>query len=186
MKRVKAREAEKKTACKVHIKVTAYITLQGADTYSTTHACCSTFASPHMALLYCQTFPHAELPVCHLTRYWYILKHATYSITSASPCMAWVIYSPMQTCSIGSVHDNTTHIVVPSHNDSRAVQLKYHSMNKEEMNAIAEAQNKGDMDLLYKHPRLKSIAGQGVITIKLNSVDRLVHPSWWRGGHKHV
>lgn len=66
------------------------------------------------------------------------------------------------------------------------IKLKYHSMNKEEMNAIAEAQNKGDMDLLYKHPRLKSIAGQGVITIKLNSVDRLVHPAWWRGGHKHV
>ncbi len=92
----------------------------------------------------------------------------------------------MHTCSIGYVHSNTTHIVVPSHNDSCLVQLKYHSMNKEEMNAIAEAQNKGDMDLLYKHPRLKSIAGQGVITIKLNSVDRLVHPSWWRGGHKHV
>ncbi len=91
----------------------------------------------------------------------------------------------MHTCSIGSIPDSTPH-VVPSQNDSRAMQLKYHSMNKEEMNAIAEAQNKGDMDLLYKHPRLKSIAGQGVITIKLNSVDRLVHPAWWRGGHKHV
>ncbi len=95
-------------------------------------------------------------------------------------------FSSMHTCSIGSFPDNTTHIVVPPHHDSRAVQLKYHSMNKEEMNAIAEAQNKGDMDLLYKHPRLQSIAGQGVITIKLNSVDRLVHPAWWRGGHKHV
>ena len=66
------------------------------------------------------------------------------------------------------------------------MQLKYHSMNKEEMDAIAEAQEKEDMDLLYQHPRLKSIAGQGVITINLKSVDRLVHPSWWRGGHKHV
>jgi len=91
-------------------------------------------------------------------------------------------YSTLHTCSIGSILDNSTHIVVSPHDDSRAMQLKYHSMNKEEMNAIAEAQNKGDMDLLYKHPRLKSIAGQGVITIKLNSVDRLVHPSWWRGG----
>lgn len=66
------------------------------------------------------------------------------------------------------------------------IKLKYHSMNKEEMDAIAEAQSKGDMDILYKHPRLKSIAGQGVINIKLNSVDRLKRPSWWRGGHKHV
>jgi len=95
-------------------------------------------------------------------------------------------FSTMHTCSVSSVHDNTTHTVIPPFDDSRVVQLKYHSMNKEKMNAIAEAQNKGDMDLLYKHPRLKSIAGQGVITIKLNSVDRLVHPAWWRGGHKHV
>ena len=137
-----------------------------------------------MALLYCHTFPQAELPVrhmvlvhsqaCHVWHYLCVTLHGMGDIFSHA------------TCRIGSVNDNTTHIVIPSHNDRRAVQLKYHSMNKEEMNAIAEAQNKGDMDLLYKHPRLKSIAGQGVITIKLNSVDRLVHPSWWRGGHKHV
>ena len=54
------------------------------------------------------------------------------------------------------------------------------------MAAIAEAQTKGDMSILYKHPRLKSIAQQGVITIKINSVDRLVAPSFWRGARKHV
>ena len=94
-------------------------------------------------------------------------------------------FSTMHTCSIGSIAGNTSRVVPPCE-DNPAVQLRYHSMNKEEMNAIAEAQNKGDMDLLYKHPRLKSIAGQGVITIQLKSVDRLVHPAWWRGGHKHV
>lgn len=66
------------------------------------------------------------------------------------------------------------------------MQLKYHKMNKEEMGAIADAQLKGDMDILYQHPRLKSIAGQGVITIKLKAVDHLITPSWWRGSHKHV
>lgn len=59
-------------------------------------------------------------------------------------------------------------------------------MSKDDMAAIAEAQTKGDMSILYKHPRLKSIAQQGVITIKINSVDRLVAPSFWRGARKHV
>ncbi len=185
MKRVKAREAKKKTACKVHIKVQACITLGGTDTLS--------------------IMPHAALPLHHLTRRCNIVRDAraqsylcitlsgteTYStmhacsMTFASRCMA-LTRSSVHTCSVGSIPDNNTQIVVPACDDNCAVQLKYHSMNKEEMNAIAEAQSKGDMDLLYKHPRLKSIAGQGVITIKLNSVDRLVHPSWWRGGHKHV
>ena len=66
------------------------------------------------------------------------------------------------------------------------LQLKYHPMKKDEMDAIAEAQSKHDMSILYNHPRLKSIAGQGVITIKLKSVDRMVRPAYWRGTHKHV
>ena len=66
------------------------------------------------------------------------------------------------------------------------LQLKYHAMDQEEMDAIAEAQLKHDMSILYHHPRLKSIAGQGVITIKLKAVDRLVRPAYWRGTHKHV
>ena len=59
-------------------------------------------------------------------------------------------------------------------------------MSKDDMAAIAEAQTKGDMSILYKHPRLKSIAQQGVVTIKIKSVDRLVAPSFWRGARKHV
>lgn len=66
------------------------------------------------------------------------------------------------------------------------MQLKYQSMSKDDMAAIAEAQTKGDMGILYKHPRLKGIAQQGVITIKVKSVDRLVSPALWRGTHKHV
>lgn len=64
--------------------------------------------------------------------------------------------------------------------------MKYTSMSKDDMEAIAEAQSKGDMSSLYKHPRLKSIAQQGVVTIKINSVDRLQAPSFWRGARKHV
>ena len=66
------------------------------------------------------------------------------------------------------------------------MQLKYQSMSKDDMEAIAEAQTKGDMSILYKPPRLKTIAQQGVITIKVKSVDRLVGPALWRGTHKHV
>ena len=54
------------------------------------------------------------------------------------------------------------------------------------MDAIAKAQTESNMDILYKHPTLKSIAGQGIINIKLNYVDRLSSPNWWRGTHKHV
>ncbi len=61
MKRVKARQAEKKTACKVHIKVPACITLHGADT--TRNTCSITFVSPYMALLHCLKCTHAKLPV---------------------------------------------------------------------------------------------------------------------------
>lgn len=64
--------------------------------------------------------------------------------------------------------------------------LKFQSMSKDDMAAIAEAQTKGDMSILYKHPRLKSIARQGVINIKIKSVDRLIAPAKWRGTHKHV
>ena len=64
--------------------------------------------------------------------------------------------------------------------------MTYHSMDKDEMHAIAKAQTEGNMDLLYKHPSLKGIARQGIINIKLNYVDRLGSPSWWRGTHKHV
>lgn len=66
------------------------------------------------------------------------------------------------------------------------LQLLYHSMDKDEMHAIAKAQSDGNMDLLYKHPSLKHIARQGIINIKLNYVDRLGSPNWWRGAHKHV
>lgn len=59
-------------------------------------------------------------------------------------------------------------------------------MTQEEMDAIAEAQSKHDMNILYSHPRLKSIAGQGVIIIHLKAVDRLLRPAYWRGTHKHV
>lgn len=68
----------------------------------------------------------------------------------------------------------------------RVLQLKFQSMSKDDMAAIAEAQTKGDMSILYKHPRLKSIARQGVINIKIKSVDRLIAPAKWRGTHKHV
>ena len=149
-----------------HMQHYSFVTLHGAVTLSKMHTCSIAFASPYMALIHSQP--------CHMQRHLYAPLHGADT------------FSTMHTCSVSSVHDNTTHTVIPPFDDSRVVQLKYHSMNKEKMNAIAEAQNKGDMDLLYKHPRLKSIAGQGVITIKLNSVDRLVHPAWWRGGHKHV
>ena len=66
------------------------------------------------------------------------------------------------------------------------LQVKYQSMSKDDMATIAEAQTKGDMSILYKHPTLKKIAQQGVITIKIKSVDRLVSPSFWRGARKHV
>lgn len=78
-------------------------------------------------------------------------------------------------------------ILTNSHqNVAFVVQLKFQSMSKDDMAAIAEAQTKGDMSILYNNPRLKSIAQQGVINIKIKAVDRLVSPAWWRGVRKHV
>lgn len=66
------------------------------------------------------------------------------------------------------------------------MQLLYHSMSKEEMRLIAKAQVEQDMRILYRHPRLRDIANQGVIDIKLAFVDRLVAAAWWRPPHKRL
>ena len=59
-------------------------------------------------------------------------------------------------------------------------------MSKEEMRLIAKAQVEQDMSILYRHPRLRDIANQGVIDIKLSFVDRLVAAAWWRPPHKRL
>jgi len=66
------------------------------------------------------------------------------------------------------------------------MQLRYRSMSKEEMRLIARAQVEQDMDILYRHPKLRDIANQGVIDIQLDFVDRLVAASWWRGPRKRL
>lgn len=64
--------------------------------------------------------------------------------------------------------------------------MRYRSMSKEEMRLIARAQVEQDMDILYRPPKLRDIANQGVIDIKLDFVDRLVAASWWRGPRKRL
>ena len=66
------------------------------------------------------------------------------------------------------------------------MQLQYQSWTKDEMRAIAKAQQEDDMDSLYNHPKLRGIANQGVVIIKLAFADRLVPGSLWRGPRKHL
>ena len=65
-------------------------------------------------------------------------------------------------------------------------QLTYHPMDRDEMRMIGKAQKEGNLDILYQHPSLRNIARQGVICIKLISVEGLTASSWWRGAHKYV
>ena len=67
-----------------------------------------------------------------------------------------------------------------------ALQLRYQSWTKDEMSAIAKAQKEDDMGSLYDHPKLRGIANQGVVNIKLAFADRLVPGSLWRGPRKHL
>ncbi|KAA6428994.1 MAG: plant synaptotagmin, partial [Trebouxia sp. A1-2] len=66
------------------------------------------------------------------------------------------------------------------------LKLRYRSMSKEEMRLIAKAQVEQDMNILYRHSKLRDIANQGVIDIQLDFVDRLVAASWWRGPRKRL
>ena len=54
------------------------------------------------------------------------------------------------------------------------------------MSAIAKAQKEHDMESLYIHPKLRDMANQGVINIKLAFADKLVAGSWWRGPRKQL
>ena len=59
-------------------------------------------------------------------------------------------------------------------------------MSKEEQGLIAKAQAQQDLNILYNHSRLRDIANQGVIDIKLGFADRLVAANWWKGPRKHL
>ncbi|KAL3142464.1 hypothetical protein ABBQ38_002792 [Trebouxia sp. C0009 RCD-2024] len=66
------------------------------------------------------------------------------------------------------------------------LRLQYQCWSQEETAAIAKAQREDDMSSLYNHPKLRDIANQGVVNIKLAFADRLVPGSWWRGPRKQL
>ena len=66
------------------------------------------------------------------------------------------------------------------------LQVKYHSMSKEEQGLIAKAQAQQDLSILYNHSRLRDIANQGVINVNLGFADKLVAASWWKGPRKQL